>query len=61
MGRLLGCILGGCTHEDIHHYSIINSLMIVLFMMGAIATIMIRTLRKDIYGYNDLQILEEAQ
>jgi len=47
--------------DDIHYYSIVNSLMIVLFMTGAIATIMIRTLRKDIAGYNELQTLEEAQ
>jgi len=53
--------LVGAPDDDIHYYSIINSLMIVLFMTGAIATIMIRTLRKDIAGYNELQALEEAQ
>jgi transmembrane 9 superfamily member 2/4 len=53
--------LVGAPDDDIHYYSIVNSLMIVLFMMGAIATIMIRTLRKDIAGYNELQTLEEAQ
>lgn len=47
--------------DQIHYYSIVNSLMIVLFMTGAIATIMIRTLRKDIAGYNELQALEESQ
>lgn len=51
----------GAPDDDIHYYSIVNSLMIVLFMTGAIATIMIRTLRKDISGYNELQTLEEAQ
>jgi transmembrane 9 superfamily member 2/4 len=51
----------GAPDDDIHNYSIVNLLMIVLFMMGAIATIMIRTLRKDIAGYNELQTLEEAQ
>jgi len=35
--------------------------MIILFLTGAIATIMIRTLRKDIAGYNEMQTLEEAQ
>jgi transmembrane 9 superfamily protein 2/4 len=30
-------------------------------LTGAIATIMIRTLRKDIAGYNEMQTLEEAQ
>jgi transmembrane 9 superfamily member 2/4 len=53
--------LVGAPDDDIHYYSIVNSLMIVLFMSGAIATIMIRTLRKDIAGYNELQTLEEAQ
>jgi len=53
--------LVGAPDDDIHYYSIVNSLMIVLFMTGAIATIMIRTLRKDISGYNELQTLEEAQ
>merc|ERR1712025_1009186 len=47
--------------DDIHYFAIVNSLMIVLFMTGAIATIMIRTLRKDIAGYNELQTLEESQ
>ena len=53
--------LVGAPDDGIHYYSIVNSLMIVVFMTGAIATIMIRTLRKDIAGYNELQTLEEAQ
>lgn len=53
--------LVGAPDDDIHYYSIVNSLMIVMFMTAAIATIMIRTLRKDIAGYNELQTLEEAQ
>lgn len=51
----------GAPDDAIHYYSIVNSLMIVVFMTAAIATIMIRTLRKDIAGYNELQTLEEAQ
>jgi len=50
----------GSPDDDIHSFAIINSLMIVLFLTGAIATIMIRTLRKDIAGYNEMQTLEEA-
>mmetsp|Transcript_7650 Transcript_7650/g.18733 ORF Transcript_7650/g.18733 Transcript_7650/m.18733 type:complete len:732 (-) Transcript_7650:43-2238(-) len=53
-------VIGG-PNDDIHAFAIINSLMIVLFLTGAIATIMIRTLRKDIAGYNEMQTLEEAQ
>jgi transmembrane 9 superfamily protein 2/4 len=51
----------GSPDDDIHAFAIVNSLMIVLFLTGAIATIMIRTLRKDIAGYNEMQTLEEAQ
>jgi transmembrane 9 superfamily protein 2/4 len=51
----------GSPDDDIHYFAIVNSLMIVLFLTGAIATIMIRTLRKDIAGYNEMQTLEEAQ
>jgi transmembrane 9 superfamily protein 2/4 len=53
--------LVGSPDDGIHYYSIINSLLVVCFMTGAIATIMIRTLRKDIAGYNELQTIEEAQ
>jgi len=51
----------GSPDDDIHFFAIVNSLMIVLFLTGAIATIMIRTLRQDIAGYNEIQTLEEAQ
>jgi len=48
----------GSPDDDIHFFAIVNSLMIVLFLTGAIATIMIRTLRQDIAGYNEIQTLE---
>lgn len=35
--------------------------MIVLFLTGVVAMIMLRTLRKDISSYNEMQTLEEAQ
>jgi len=50
----------GSPDDDIHSFAIINSLMIVLFLTGAIAAIMVRTLRRDIAGYNDMQALEES-
>ena len=53
--------LVGSPDDGIHYYSILNSLFVVVFMTGAIASIMVRTLRKDIQGYNELQTLEEAQ
>jgi Endomembrane protein 70 len=42
----------GSPDDDIHFFAILNSFMIVLFLTGAIAMIMIRTLRKDIVAYN---------
>lgn len=35
--------------------------MIVLFLTGVVAMIMLRTLRKDISAYNEIHTLEEAQ
>jgi len=51
----------GSTDDDVHFFAIVNSLMIVLFLTGAIATIIIRTLKQDIAGYNEMHTLEEAQ
>jgi transmembrane 9 superfamily protein 2/4 len=44
----------GSPDDDIHFFAILNSLMIVLLLTGAIATIMIRTLRRDISSYNEM-------
>ena len=38
--------------DDIHWFSIINSLMIVLFLTGMIAMILVRNLHRDIARYN---------
>mmetsp|Transcript_39393 Transcript_39393/g.50262 ORF Transcript_39393/g.50262 Transcript_39393/m.50262 type:complete len:635 (+) Transcript_39393:150-2054(+) len=53
--------LKGNPNEEIHYFSIMNSLMIVLFLSGVVGMIMVRTLRKDISTYNEMQSLEEAQ
>lgn len=53
--------LRGNPEDEIHYFSIINSLMIVLFLTGVVAMIMLRTLRQDITSYNEIQTLEEAQ
>jgi transmembrane 9 superfamily member 2/4 len=50
----------GAPDDELHYFSIVNSLMIVLFLTGAISTIMIRTLRKDIAVYNDMDSLEDG-
>eukprot|EP00884_Botryococcus_braunii_P008276 jgi/Botrbrau1/1744/Bobra.0217s0002.1 len=47
--------------DQIHWFSIINSLMIVLFLSGMVAMIMMRTLHRDISKYNQLESAEEAQ
>jgi len=51
----------GSPDDEIHYFSIVNSLMIVFFLMGAVATILLRTLKRDIAAYNDLQTVEDAQ
>lgn len=46
---------------EIHWFSVVNSAMILIFLSGMVAMIMVRTLRRDISQYNDLETLEEAQ
>mmetsp|Transcript_10839 Transcript_10839/g.34245 ORF Transcript_10839/g.34245 Transcript_10839/m.34245 type:complete len:631 (-) Transcript_10839:650-2542(-) len=47
--------------EQIHWFSIINSLMIVLFLSGMVAMIMLRTLHRDFQRYNQLEVAEEVE
>ncbi|KAL8137391.1 hypothetical protein V2J09_003392, partial [Rumex salicifolius] len=47
--------------DQIHWFSIINSVMIVLFLSGMVAMIMMRTLYRDIANYNQLETQDEAQ
>eukprot|EP00922_Rhytidocystis_sp_ex-Travisia-forbesii_P046301 GHVS01069026.1.p1 GENE.GHVS01069026.1~~GHVS01069026.1.p1 ORF type:complete len:661 (+),score=74.55 GHVS01069026.1:409-2391(+) len=47
--------------REIHWFTIINSLMIVLFLSGMMALILLRTLLRDIARYNDMDNIEEAQ
>ncbi|XP_047325855.1 transmembrane 9 superfamily member 8-like [Impatiens glandulifera] len=49
------------SDDQIHWFSIINSLMIVIFLSGMVAMIMLRTLYRDISKYNELETQEEAQ
>lgn len=49
---------------QIHWFSIINSVLIALFLSGMVAMILIRTLARDIAKYNELvgeMTAEEAQ
>mmetsp|Transcript_4466 Transcript_4466/g.5527 ORF Transcript_4466/g.5527 Transcript_4466/m.5527 type:complete len:636 (-) Transcript_4466:845-2752(-) len=47
--------------DQIHWFSIINSLMIVMFLTGMVAMIMMRALNKDIARYNNEESAEDAQ
>lgn len=53
--------LVGSPDDDLHYLSIVNSLAIVIFLTGAISTILIRTLRKDISMYNEMDSLDDGE
>merc|ERR1712194_838314 len=48
------------TGGQIHWFSILNSFMIMLFLSGMVAMILLRTLHRDISKYNEIASLEEA-
>jgi len=49
-------------HEgQIHWFSIVNSLMIVLFLSGMVAMILLRTLHRDIAKYNEMDADDSAE
>ncbi|XP_067622252.1 transmembrane 9 superfamily member 2 isoform X3 [Eurosta solidaginis] len=54
-------ILESMPHTNIQWFSILNSLIIVLFLSGMVAMIMLRTLHKDIARYNQMDNGEDAQ
>uniref|UniRef100_A0A4W3IGM8 Transmembrane 9 superfamily member n=1 Tax=Callorhinchus milii TaxID=7868 RepID=A0A4W3IGM8_CALMI len=60
-------ILESMPHTNIQWFSIMNSLVIVLFLSGMVAMIMLRTLHKDIARYNQIdsanwiKYIEDAQ
>lgn len=54
-------ILESMPHTNIQWFSILNSLVIVLFLSGMVAMIMLRTLHKDIARYNQMECGEDAQ
>jgi len=53
-------ILDSMPHTNIQWFSIMNSLVIVLFLSGMVAMILLRTLHKDIARYNQMDA-EDAQ
>ncbi|CAH0556998.1 unnamed protein product [Brassicogethes aeneus] len=54
-------ILESMPHTNIQWFSILNSLVIVLFLTGMLAMILLRTLHKDIARYNQIDNGEDAQ
>lgn len=54
-------ILGNSAHTNIQWFSILNSLVIVLFLTGMVAMILLRTLHKDFARYNQIDIEDDAQ
>lgn len=51
-------ILESMPHTNIQWFSILNSLVIVLFLSGMVAMIMLRTLHKDIARYNQVILIK---
>uniref|UniRef100_G3PYS1 Transmembrane 9 superfamily member n=1 Tax=Gasterosteus aculeatus aculeatus TaxID=481459 RepID=G3PYS1_GASAC len=54
-------ILVSMPHTNIQWFSIMNSLVIVLFLSGMVAMIMLRTLHKDIARYNQVDQVKSLQ
>ncbi|KAI8391495.1 uncharacterized protein BYT42DRAFT_197298 [Radiomyces spectabilis] len=46
---------------SIHWFSLINSIVIVLFLTGMVAMILLRALHKDISRYNAVEVQEDVQ
>ncbi|KAK8756317.1 hypothetical protein V5799_000973 [Amblyomma americanum] len=54
-------ILESLPQTNIQWFSIMNSLIIVLFLTGMVAMILLRTLHKDIARYNQMDSGDDAQ
>ncbi|CAH8508681.1 unnamed protein product [Dicrocoelium dendriticum] len=54
-------ILEGMPQSNIHWISILNSVVLVLFLSGLVATILLRTLRRDITRYSQLENSSDVQ
>merc|ERR1712137_1259555 len=49
------------TDTQIHWFSIVNSLLILIFLSGMVAMIIMRTLHADFHRYHEMDLQEEAQ
>jgi len=45
----------GSPDDEVHLFSILNSFMVCVFLSGTVATIIIRTLKKDIASFNEMR------
>ncbi|XP_074179421.1 transmembrane 9 superfamily member 2 [Rhinolophus sinicus] len=54
-------ILESMPHTNIQWFSIMNSFVIVLFLSGMVAMIILRTLHRDIVRYNHMNASEDNQ
>ncbi|XP_065572829.1 transmembrane 9 superfamily member 2-like [Artemia franciscana] len=54
-------LLDSMPNSNIQWFSILNSLVIVLFLSGMVAIILLRTLHKDIARYNQIDSGDDAQ
>lgn len=52
-------ILNSVPHTNIQWFSIMNSLVIVIFLSGMVGMILIKTLHRDITRYNRLAVVDE--
>ncbi|KAJ1495525.1 hypothetical protein T484DRAFT_1651283 [Baffinella frigidus] len=53
--------LQSADDAEVHWFAILNSFMLVMFLSGLIAMIMVRTLRRDFQRYESKEMLEEGQ
>ena len=49
----------GSPNENVQYVNIMNSVLLMLLLTGAVATIMLRIIRRDIMTYNDLEETKE--
>lgn len=54
-------ILSSITHAKIQWFSILNSVIIVLFLSGMVAMILLRTIHKDLAKYNNVSNSDDVE
>lgn len=49
---VMACLSSVSLREQIHWFSLVNSFMLVVFLVAVVAVILMRTLRKDLARYS---------